>query len=242
MLDFLKRVYAFPFVAGTWVWLSLGGFFGYFYFHLTGFKPKQIRTFLYFQGRVLQTAILFASAFHKKRVCKALPNRPSILVANHPCTYDTFMFFDFGIKNLVCIAKGWPFKIPFYGKAIERAGYINTDNKNFTEILALVEKRFAEGLHVGIFPEGHRDLKTKRFRSLAFELAIRTGADIVPFAIKGLGDMLAPGEIWAKQASVEYVQLDSVSGDMFKDKDAPALRMSQYVKSKIVEEIERPIF
>ncbi|MDR2709409.1 MAG: 1-acyl-sn-glycerol-3-phosphate acyltransferase [Elusimicrobiota bacterium] len=239
MLDFLKRVYAFPFVAGTWVWLSLSGMFAYPYFYITGFNPKQLRYFLYFQGRVLQTAILFASAFYKKKIKKALPSQPSILIANHPCTYDTFLFFDFGIKDLVCIAKGWPFKIPIYGNFIKKAGYINTDNATSAQIIEQVKERFKEGLHVAIFPEGHRSLTTGRFHLLAFEISIKTESPLVPFVIKGLGQMLAPGEIFARWAKIEYVQLDSVDCKKFKGMPAGNLRMAQYVKNEIIKELER---
>jgi 1-acyl-sn-glycerol-3-phosphate acyltransferase len=237
MADFLKKLYAGPFVAATWGWLAVSGFFVYFYFCVVGFNDKKVRSFIYFQGRVLQMAVLFASVFHKKIIVKApLPSRPSILVANHPCTYDTFVFFDFGIKNLVCIAKGWPFKIPFYGTFIKKAGYINSDNKTAEQIIEEVKDRFSKGLHIGIFPEGTRSLKTGRFRSLAFEISIKTGADIVPFVIKGLGQMLPPGAIWAKKANIKYIQLKPVSPTNFQMEGA-ALKMAQHVKALIVENL-----
>jgi 1-acyl-sn-glycerol-3-phosphate acyltransferase len=184
----------------------------------------------------LQFAVLLVSGFHKKRIKRDLPKIPSILVANHPCTYDTFVFFDFGIKNLVCIAKGWPFEIPFYGRFIKKAGYINSDNSSAAQIIEQVKDRFNKGLHVGIFPEGTRSVKTGRFRSLAFEISIKTDAQIVPFVIKGLEKMLPPGAVWAKKADVEYIQLEPVKPDFFK-MEGGALKMAQYVKSLIVNKM-----
>lgn len=239
MPDLLKKLYAFPFTAGTWIYLAVSGFFAYPYFFISGFKPKELRSFLYFQGRVLQTAILFASVFHKRRISKPLPNKPHILIANHPSTYDTFVFFDFGIKNLVCIAKGWPFRIPIYGRFIKEAGYINSDGKTAQELIEEAKARFDEGLHIGIFPEGTRSVQIQRFRSLAFEIAIKTGVNVVPFVIKGLGEMLPPGKVWAKKADIEYVQLDPVSYKEFETLPSGALKMAQYCKTLIIEELGR---
>ncbi|MDR0486057.1 MAG: 1-acyl-sn-glycerol-3-phosphate acyltransferase [Elusimicrobiota bacterium] len=237
MIDFFKKLYALPFVLGAWGWLAFSGIFAYLYFLAAGFKEEQVRSFLYFQGKVIQLAILGASAFRKKLIRNGQILKPSILAANHPCAYDTFLFFDFGIKNLVCIAKGWPFKIPIYGSLIEKAGYINSDNKTAAEIVNLAREKLKQGLHIGIFPEGTRSSKIGRFRSLAFEISLKTGADIVPFAIKGLDKMLAPKAFFAKLAAVSYIQLAPVSPEEFYGKEAGALRMAQYVKSLIVEKL-----
>ncbi|MDR2772341.1 MAG: 1-acyl-sn-glycerol-3-phosphate acyltransferase [Elusimicrobiota bacterium] len=239
MVEFFKRAYAFPFVAGTWTWLAVSGFFVYFFFCISGFKESRARSFIYFQGRVLQTAVLFVSAFHKK-IIKGTPiKNPSILVANHPSTYDTFVFFDFGIKNIVYVAKNWPFQIPFYGKIIKEAGYINTEGKTADEIISQAKERLKKGLHIGIFPEGTRSgTEIGRFRSLAFKMSIETGAEIVPFAIKGLGEMLAPKQIWAKKADIEYKQLEKISPDRF-CMEAGDLKMAKAVKEIIVEELNK---
>ena len=239
MPDFLKKLYAFPFTAGTWIYLAVSGLFAYLYFFMSGFKPSRLRSFLYFQGRVLQSAVLFASVFRKQRISFGLPNKPQILIANHPSTYDTFVFFDFGIKNLICIAKGWPFKIPLYGRFIKEAGYINSDGKSAQEIVDLARIKFEQGLHVAIFPEGTRSVKIGRFRSLAFEIAIKTGVNVVPFVIKGLGEMLPPGNVWAKKADIEYVQLEPVSFEKFATLPSGALRMAQYCKSLIAQELKK---
>jgi 1-acyl-sn-glycerol-3-phosphate acyltransferase len=237
MINFLKKLYAFPFVAGTWIYLSISGFFAFYYFYISGFNEKQLRNFIYFQGKVLQTAVLLASAFHKKIIKTQVIKKPSIFVANHPSTYDTFVFFDFGIKDIVCIAKGWPFRIPFYGKIIKGAGYINTDGKTAGEIIKEAEQKLRQGLHIGIFPEGTRSVKMGRFRSLAFKLSIETGADIIPIAIKGLGEMLPPKSVWAKKADIEYKQLKAVLPKNF-DLPAGDLKMAQYVKKLIEDELK----
>ncbi|AKL98326.1 lysophospholipid acyltransferase family protein [Endomicrobium proavitum] len=237
MSDFLKKLYAFPFVAAVYVWLSLSGFFVYPFFLITGFKEAQLRNFIYVQGSVVQLAILFVSVFNKKITKKRLIERPSILVANHPCTYDTFLFSDFGIKNLVCIAKGWPFRIPFYGTYIAKGGYINSDGKTAEQIIEEVRKKLSQGLHIGIFPEGTRRKTTGRFHSLAFEAAIKTKTPVVPFVIKGLEELLPPGSYFPKKADVEYIQLDSVSPKQFEG-DAGGLKMARYVKKLIVSQLK----
>jgi 1-acyl-sn-glycerol-3-phosphate acyltransferase len=236
MINFLKILWAFPFACAAWAFLALGGFFAYPYFCFAGFNPGRLRGFIYFQGKVIQLAIWFASLGNKKVFKKKPLPRPCVLVANHPCTYDTFVFSSFGIKNHAGIAKGWPFKIPFYGKYIEKAGYINSDGKTAAQITELAKKRLAEGLHISIFPEGTRKKETGRFRSLAFEIALKCDAAVVPFAIKGLEEMLPPGKYWPKYAPVEYVQLDPVSPENFKDETGD-LKMAKYVKETITKEL-----
>ncbi|MDR0822576.1 MAG: 1-acyl-sn-glycerol-3-phosphate acyltransferase [Endomicrobium sp.] len=237
MFNLLKKIYAFPFFILVILWLALPAPFVYAYFVITGFREKQIRTYMYIQGKAIQFAIYGASGFNKKIIKKSIPQNPSILIANHPCTYDTFVFFDFGIKNLVCIAKGWPFKIPFYGTFIKKAGYINSDNKSSEEIIKEVKKRFAKNLHIGIFPEGTRKKEIGRFRSLAFEISIKTGADIVPFVIKGLEEMLPPGKYLPKQAPVRYIQLDPISPKDWTNTEAGHLKMAQYAKNLIASQL-----
>jgi 1-acyl-sn-glycerol-3-phosphate acyltransferase len=242
MLNFLKILWAFPFACAAWTFLSLGGFFAYPYFLITGFKAKELRGFIYFQGQVVQAAIWLASLGNKRTRVGAdgaggEAFKPSILVANHPCTYDTFVFSSFGIKNHVGIVKGWPFKIPFYGQYIKKAGYINSDGKTVAEITELAKERLSQGLHISIFPEGTRKKEIGRFRSLAFEIAIRCNAAVVPFVIKGLEEMLPPGKYWPKYARVEYIRLNAVDS---KDFNEPAgdLKMAKHVKKLITAELK----
>lgn len=237
MADILKKIYASFFSVTTYVWLFITGIIAYAYFSLTGFKENQLRNFLYFQGKTVQLAIVFASGFNKKVIKQKMPPKPSVLVANHPSTYDNFVFSSFNIRNLVCVAKGWPFRIIFYGKFIERAGYINTDNKTAAEIIEIAKDKLASGLHVAIFPEGTRKKETGRFRSLAFAIAIEADTYVVPFATKGLEKMLPPGNYMPTYAHVTYEQLPAVYAGDF-NYEAGDLKMAQYVKSLIVSKIK----
>ncbi|MCL2144252.1 MAG: 1-acyl-sn-glycerol-3-phosphate acyltransferase [Endomicrobia bacterium] len=237
MADFLKKIYASFFAVTVYAWLFIAGFAAYIYFFLTGYKEKQIRIFLYAQGKIIQAAIVFASGFNKKIIKCPLPEKPSVLVANHPSTYDTFVFHSFNIINFVCIAKGWPFRILFYGKFIERAGYINSDNKTAGQIIDLAKEKLNQGLHVAIFPEGTRQKKTGRFRSLAFALAIAADTYVVPFAIKGLEEMLPPGKYMPTYSPIVYKQLPAVYAGDF-NYEAGDLRMAKYVKESITEELK----
>lgn len=237
MADIVKKIYASFFAVLAYVWLFIAGVAVYPYFLLTGFKEKQVRNFLYFQGKAIQLAIVFASGFNKKVIKLEMPDKPSVLVANHPSTYDAFVFSSFGIKNLVCMAKGWPFRIIFYGKYIKHSGYINSDNKTASEIIAITKNKLAQGLHVAFFPEGTRQKETGRFRSLAFAAAIAADAYVVPFAIKGLEKMLPPGNYMPTCARVVYEQLPAVYAGGF-NYEAGDLRMARHIKNLIVSKIK----
>ena len=237
MADFLKKIYASFFAVSAYVWLFITGAAAYIYFFVTGYKENQLRSFLYFQGKVIQAAITFASGFNKKIIKHPMPDKPSMLVANHPSTYDTFVFCSFNIKNLVCVAKGWPFNIIFYGKFIKHAGYINSENKTAAEIIEIAKEKLKQGLHVAIFPEGTRQKKTGRFRSLAFAIAVAADTYVVPFAIKGLDKMLPPGKYMPMLAPIEYVQMPAVKASDFSF-EAGSLRMARYVKDLIKRQLE----
>jgi 1-acyl-sn-glycerol-3-phosphate acyltransferase len=237
MLDAIKKIYASFFAVSAYVWLFITGLAAYPYFFLTGYKETQLRNFLYIQGKAIQLAITFASCFNKKITKRQMPGKPSVLVANHPSTYDTFVFFSFGIKNLVCVAKGWPFRIIFYGRYIKRAGYINSDNKTAAEIIEAAKEKMKQGLHVAIFPEGTRQKETGRFRSLGFAMAVAADTYVVPFAIKGLDKMLPPGNYMPTFSHVAYEQLEAVyAGDY--NFEAGDLKMAQHVKSLITEKLK----
>jgi 1-acyl-sn-glycerol-3-phosphate acyltransferase len=237
MTDFFKKLYASFFAVLVYVWLFISGLAVYPLFFITGFKENHMRSFLYFQGKAIQLAITLASGFKKKIAARPLPDKPSVLVANHPSTYDTFVFCSFNIKNLVCVAKGWPFRIIFYGKFIKRAGYINSDNKTAREIIDAAKEKMKQGLHVAIFPEGTRQKTTGRFRSLAFAIAINADTYVVPFAIKGLEKMLPPGKYMPKYARVSYSQLPEVHAGSF-NYEAGDLKMAKHVKELITENLK----
>jgi len=232
MADFFKKIYASFFAVSAYVWLFITGLAAYVYFFAVGYEEKQVRNFLYAQGKIIQAAIVFASVFNKKIVKNSMPDKPSVLVANHPSTYDTFAFFSFNIKNLVCVAKGWPFRIIFYGKFIKHAGYINSDNKTAAEIIEAAKDKLNQGLHVAIFPEGTRQKKIGRFRSLAFAIAIAADTYVVPFAIKGLDKMLPPGNYMPTVAPIEYVQMPAVKASDF-NFEAGDLKMARHVRDLI---------
>jgi 1-acyl-sn-glycerol-3-phosphate acyltransferase len=88
------------------------------------------------------------------------------------------------------IAKRELFRIPVFGWAIRRAGYISIDRQNPREALKAIEEavaRIKEGANVLIFPEGTRsaDGKLLPFMKGAFSLAGRAGVPVVPLAIVG---------------------------------------------------------
>ncbi|MCL1971883.1 MAG: 1-acyl-sn-glycerol-3-phosphate acyltransferase [Endomicrobia bacterium] len=240
MADFLKKIYGVFVTLQASTWLLITGVAAYFYFFAAGYKDKEnrLRSFLYFQGKVIQAAITCASGFNKKIIKYPMPDKPSILVSNHTSMCDSFVFCSFNIKNFVCVSKGWPFNIPLYGKFIKYAGYINSKNKTAAEIIEIAKEKLKQGLHVVIFPEGTRQKKTGRFRSLAFAAAIAADTYVVPFAVKGLDKMIPAGKYTLTPAPVEYVQMPAVKASDFSF-EVGHLKMARYVKDMIVREIER---
>jgi 1-acyl-sn-glycerol-3-phosphate acyltransferase len=98
------------------------------------------------------------------------------------------------------VAKRELFRIPVFGWAMKRAGYIAIDRDNPREALKAIEesaRKIREGTTVLIFPEGHRsrDGRLQPFMKGGFSLASRAGVPVVPLAIRGSYALQPAGSI-----------------------------------------------
>jgi len=121
-----------------------------------------------------------------------------ILVANHYSYLDIPCILAAVPQPIRFMAKVSLFKIPIFGWALGRAGFIPIDRKNRRTAVKSFDQagdRIRRGNTIVIFPEeGRTPLRTLRpFQRGAFLLAIRSGLPIVPLAIDGTFDVLAVG-------------------------------------------------
>ena len=117
-------------------------------------------------------------------------SRSYIYMSNHQSNFDIPVLLAYLPVQFRWLAKVELFRIPIFGFAMQRAGYISIDRSNRkSAILSL--KRAAEiirgGVSVLIFPEGtrSRDGNIRPFKSGGFILAIDSGVPIVPVIIHG---------------------------------------------------------
>jgi len=118
------------------------------------------------------------------------PHGPVIYMGNHQGNFD-IMALSLAIPRLFAwVAKEELFKVPLFGAAMRRAGYIpldRSDGRKALKSMKLAAQRIASGASVVIFPEGTRTLDGSLlpFKRGAFMLAAKAGVPIVPFTING---------------------------------------------------------
>jgi len=119
--------------------------------------------------------------------------KTGIFIANHNSSIDPYCYGV--ISGEYAFMASWPFGIPFYSWAMEKAEYLNTAWEWVTirnKAVQLLEK----GCSLIIWPEGHRSKNGKlgKFKNGAFRLACETGYPVVPVCISGTEILLPPGK------------------------------------------------
>jgi 1-acyl-sn-glycerol-3-phosphate acyltransferase len=118
------------------------------------------------------------------------PEGPVIYMGNHQGNFDIHALCRAIPRRFSWIAKEELFRVPLFGAAMRRAGYIpldRSDGRKALKSMRLAADRIAAGASVVIFPEGTRTLDGSLlpFKRGAFLLAARAGVPIVPFTING---------------------------------------------------------
>ncbi|MFC1817383.1 lysophospholipid acyltransferase family protein, partial [Thermodesulfobacteriota bacterium] len=160
-------------------------------------------------ARVWARSILAAAQV--KVTVKGLSNldlsRSYIYMSNHQSNFDIPVLLAYLTVQFRWLAKAELFRIPIFGFAMQRAGYISIDRSNRkSAILSL--QRAAEiisgGVSVLIFPEGtrSRDGNIRSFKKGGFVLAIDSGVPIVPVIIHGTWPIMSKERLLIKPGKV----------------------------------------
>jgi 1-acyl-sn-glycerol-3-phosphate acyltransferase len=126
------------------------------------------------------------------------PDQRYILVANHYSYFDIPVIFAAIPQPIRFLAKVSLFKIPIFGQAIGRAGFIPIDRKNrrtAVKSFDMAADRIRKGNTIVIFPEEGRSRtrELKPFQRGAFLLALKSQLPIVPIAVDGTFDVFRVG-------------------------------------------------
>jgi 1-acyl-sn-glycerol-3-phosphate acyltransferase len=127
-------------------------------------------------------------------------NRSYIFAANHQSTFDIPILLSRLPAQFRWIAKEELFRIPIFGPAMRKVGYISIDRSNrraAIESLNRAAEQIRNGVSVLIFPEGTRSRKEEilPFKKGGFVLAIQAQATILPVVITGTRDVMDKGDI-----------------------------------------------
>jgi len=128
------------------------------------------------------------------------PNATYVFVGNHTSQFDIYAFQAAFSHDFRWIAKKELFRIPLFGRAMRKVGFISIDRSHGRKALKslnLAAKRIANGASVLIFPEGTRsaDGRLQPFKSGAILLAIRSGVPVVPIGFNGACKVLPKGAL-----------------------------------------------
>jgi 1-acyl-sn-glycerol-3-phosphate acyltransferase len=130
-----------------------------------------------------------------------------IFVGNHCSQYDICSFQGYFPHDFRWLAKKELFRIPLFGQAMHRAGYISVDRSHGRQALKSLDeaaKRIAAGSSVLIFPEGTRsaDGTLQEFKTGAILLAAKAGVPVVPVGFNGSYNVLPKGKLLPRSGEV----------------------------------------
>ena len=156
------------------------------------------------------------------------PNQAYIFCANHLSYLDPPLIAALLPNRLRFLAKRSLFRIPVFGWAMRRMGQLPLDRENAREAsrnLAAAVREFGAGSSIVVFPEGGRsvDGRLAPFLSGGFRLAISLQAPVVPVAIQGTREALAPGSLYIRGGTVRVLVGRPIATRGFAPRDREAL-------------------
>lgn len=155
---------------------------------------KTVRLFLHY---IVQWACKLTLLFsYWKTVGKgSMPEKPSVLIANHSSALDLVQLLSWSPKIVVMVKTGiW--KSPLFGFLVRSLGFYPADG-GYVEAIDPLRKMIAEGYSILVFPEGTRSQQGElaRFHKGAFYLAEQLQLDVVPVVLTGHWHGIAKGDL-----------------------------------------------
>ncbi|PLX86277.1 MAG: 1-acyl-sn-glycerol-3-phosphate acyltransferase [Desulfuromonas sp.] len=130
-----------------------------------------------------------------------------IYMANHQGNFDILALMAGLPGQFRWLAKEELFRVPLFGFAMRRSGYIpidRSDRKKAIRSMSEAARRIAGGSSVVVFPEGTRspDGSLLPFKKGGFMLALQSRVPMVPVAILGSGDIMPKGSRWIHPGTI----------------------------------------
>ncbi|HEX8616466.1 MAG TPA: lysophospholipid acyltransferase family protein [Thermoanaerobaculia bacterium] len=194
------------------VWLALAAIFVTIPFAIATIVVAMVRstsplidTFVHAWGKLLVRAA--GIDLQVENVERLDPAKRYILVSNHYSYLDIPCIVAAIPQPIRFMAKVSLFKVPIFGWAIGRAGFIPIDRKNrrtAVKSFDLAADRIRKGNTIVIFPEEgrSRERTLRQFQRGAFLLAIKSEKTIVPIAIDSTYDVFPVGAARVKPGRV----------------------------------------
>ena len=153
-------------------------------------------------GRIWAKCLLAASGI--KVTVRGFSNlnlqEPHIYMVNHTSNFDIPVLQASLPIRFRWLAKAELFKIPVFGYAMKRAGYISIDRYNKESAIQSLQQAadiIKNGASVIIFPEGTRSMNqnVQPFKKGGFVLAVDSGVPIVPVVLHGTWKIMPKNQL-----------------------------------------------
>jgi 1-acyl-sn-glycerol-3-phosphate acyltransferase len=125
----------------------------------------------------------------------APPGESFVLMSNHQSLYDVPVIYQALARRIRMVAKQELFRVPIWGRAMRRAGFIALDRqsreRSRSSLMASADV-LGQGTSIWIAPEGtrSRDGALGEFRKGGFHLALQSGCRILPISVVGTRQVL----------------------------------------------------
>jgi 1-acyl-sn-glycerol-3-phosphate acyltransferase len=164
--------------------------------------------------------------------------KPGVIVSNHQSNSDIFMVLALP-GELVMMVKDWVWNTPLMGPVVQEAGYLPVNRLDTDSLMQQSADLLKRGISIAVFPEGTRSPggTMRRFHMGAFELAVRTKADIIPVLLTNTWDCIPWHAFWIGEHCLVVRALPRVTPDTF-DYSQGARAVAAHVKEKMQAHVE----
>jgi 1-acyl-sn-glycerol-3-phosphate acyltransferase len=133
---------------------------------------------------------------------------PRIYVTNHQSYFDIFALLANIHVDFKFIVKQELMRIPLFGFAMRKAGYIGIERDDMRKAIKSMNKaaeKIKGGVSILIFSEGTRstDGRLQSFKRGGFHLACKSGCDIVPVTITNSYRIVPKGSLKVNKGSID---------------------------------------
>ncbi len=170
------------------------------------------------------------------------PKKTYIFMANHQSNFDIPVLLVYLSVQFRWLAKEELFKIPLFGYAMKRVGYISIDRSDVRSAIKSLKQAaqiIRKGTSVVIFPEGTRsdDGQISGFKKGGFIMALDAQVPIIPIVIHGTRTIMPKKQLRIRPQNVAMEIKSPIETSSYTRKTKDLLMTR--VRNSILESFER---
>jgi 1-acyl-sn-glycerol-3-phosphate acyltransferase len=151
-----------------------------------------------------------------------------IYIPNHTSFFDIFSLLAYIPVDFKFILKEELMRVPILSWGMRKAGYISISRSSPSKARRTLKgavNMIKKGTSLVIFAEGTRsyDGNLQPLKKGAFQLAMASGAPIVPVAIKGGNEIMPKGSFKLKKGTIRITVAKPISTKNYKKEQMPTL-------------------